>query len=155
MRSCSFGLAHRAPCGRGISVRARAAESPAMPNLLDIEPPELFDPVDSLTTGDESEFCGMKGAHLNRAFSRTGASVCANAPSVPGISPRTSLPWMSIAELTLLSISGCRHVFQRLRHNATPPCTNSTATRQNKRACQHDSTSTHTILSCIRSRSFG
>lgn len=71
MRGCSLRRAHCAPSGRAIAARARTADLPAMPNLLEIEPPELFDPIDSRTTGDESEHCGMAGVFLHLASCRT------------------------------------------------------------------------------------
>lgn len=74
MRGCSLRRAHCAPCGRAIAARARTADLPAMPNLLEIEPPELFDPIDSRTTGDESEHCGMAGVLFHLASCRTLAT---------------------------------------------------------------------------------
>lgn len=41
--------------------RAQAPEAPTLPSLIDVTPPDVFDPLTALTTGDESEHCGMQG----------------------------------------------------------------------------------------------
>ena len=41
--------------------RAQAPEAPTLPSLIDVAPPEAFDPLTAMTTGDESEHCGMQG----------------------------------------------------------------------------------------------
>jgi hypothetical protein len=49
--------------------RAQAAQAPPqapVPNLIDVSPPEIYDPLTTLTTGDESEHCGMQGVQCYR-----------------------------------------------------------------------------------------
>jgi hypothetical protein len=50
--------------------RAQAPEAPTVPSLIDVSRPEMFDPLTALTTGDESEFCGMQGENASRASVR-------------------------------------------------------------------------------------
>lgn len=44
----------------------RRAQAPEAPSLIDIAPPEIYDPLTALTTGDESEHCGMQGSVMQR-----------------------------------------------------------------------------------------